>query len=1222
MPRIRPAAGVLLGVSALLTAMAWVPATALAQTSGAISIVSAGPDSSNNPYDLTVVADNTLGDTLTSMTVHLSQGSTDVYDINNMQPVDTTDPTNQTWQPAAPVSATALPAGTYTITVDATDTTGSNDEVDNGLAAGTIAISYSATTVSVTPSSTSVTLGSQSVTFSGTVTGTADDGNNTQVPIPGAQVSVSTDPSANITTDASGDFSYTDNSITQTTSYDFSVAAAGDGSYPAGDSGPIQIQANPATTSISVTPSETSISQGSEQIIFTGQVTAVPAGGGAPIDLSGVTVSVTGGGSSGQETTASDGSFSYEATGVSSATTFKFSVAAGPLYGDASTSVPIGEAAAQTSISMEQPSQTFVTQGATQVTFAGTVTVTPPGGGSSVGIGSGVPVTISVDGSVIATVNTDDASGDFSYTDTSVTQSTTFSFDVAATSLYGEADATQSIPVDPATTAITVTPSQQQIELGSQNVTFSGTVTMTPPGTTTPQNVGAGIPVTISGGGTNQTVTTDQNGDFNFPAVTGIPEATTYTFTVASATLYGGSNQTQAITAAQPAQSKITIPAPSVITFGSPSTTINGTVTGLNASSNQVPIAGASVYLNGGSTPVATTAANGSFSYQTPDLTATTPYTFSINADADNSLYTAASTPINAEFGVGSTTMSIASNPTVVSSGPQPVTFTGTVQVTPAGTGTTAESIGANVPVQVAINGGIPGSAGTTNANGVFTYSDPAAQPGNEYEFTVAGATYYNQATQDIAFNKESATLTVTPSQTTVTEGAQSVTFTGTATGMVPGGSTVFVSGAPVLLNGQAIPGGVTTDSNGKFSYTVSGIAKATSYDFSIAGTPTYTAATADIAISPTQATTRISGISISPSKLKYGQKTTLRGTVQYLSGTTWTNLGGTTVAVAEGTAKIANAKASTSGVFTATLPTTHGFGWTAMVSATTLTQQTTAIGNLTISVPMRVSAFGASLGVTGSVGTSGCLLVTAPVKYGPLTTVQVQYATRSRGPWHLLGRLQLHNTDRKAKGCSGQSESYFSGAIKAVDDNAYYRAVFIANDSFQGAVSKVIHSFRYATKITGYTVSPKSAKNDQVITMTGRLWHKTGRSWQPYANRSVWILYNEKGTPYWKKLGTKPVQTSSKGNFRQQAEVEGSNYSLVLYAEYFGSNVDLAARTPGVSVTIKAQSAGARVAPFTPSNVERTLSAQIAPPGAELKMLARQEELILGVTPTSIAIL
>ena len=190
------------------------------------------------------------------------------------------------------------------------------------------------------------------------------------------------------------------------------------------------------------------------------------------------------------------------------------------------------------------------------------------------------------------------------------------------------------------------------------------------------------------------------------------------------------------------------------------------------------------------------------------------------------------------------------------------------------------------------------------------------------------------------------------------------------------------------------------------------------------------------------------------------------------------------------------------------------------------------------------------------------------------------------------------------------------------MDDNAYYRADFPTNLSFQGAVSKVIHSFRYATKITGYSVSPTSIKTNQIVTMTGRLWRKTGRSWQPYAHRSVWIIYNEKGTPYWSKLGTKPVQTSSKGYFREQGRGSGGGYVVVMYAEYFGSNVDLATRSTGVGVTVKAQSAGTRLVAASPGTaVHPPLSAQLARAGQELSMLARQEQLILGLMPTNVPV-
>ncbi len=154
--------------------------------------------------------------------------------------------------------------------------------------------------------------------------------------------------------------------------------------------------------------------------------------------------------------------------------------------------------------------------------------------------------------------------------------------------------------------------------------------------------------------------------------------------------------------------------------------------------------------------------------------------------------------------------------------------------------------------------------------------------------------------------------------------------------------------------------------------------------------------------IGVTQAQTRISGVTISPAHLKYGQSATLTGTVQYLSGSTWTPLPDSVVYLAETSTSLGSVTASSTGAFTATLPTTHGPGWSATVDQAALTQQTTATGNLTFAVPMKVKSFAASLGVNDKVNVTGCLQVTAPVGYGPQTTVEIQYRA-----WH-EGRLEV----------------------------------------------------------------------------------------------------------------------------------------------------------------------------------------------------------------------
>jgi hypothetical protein len=1192
-----------LGVFALLTAMAWVPATALA-AGGNITVVSAGPDGSGNPYDLTVVAADANAQPISAMTVHLSQGSTDVADVT-MQASDTSDLSNQKFVPVSPIQAVNIPAGTYTITVDAAD----SSESDTGIAAGTIAITYTSTNVNVTPSPTFVTEGSQSVTFTGTVTGTAQDGSSTQVPIGGVPVSVS--DGAQVNTNASGVFHYTATNITQSTSYDFTVAAAGDGSYPAGDSGSIPISVQQAATSINVTPSQTSVSQGSEQIIFSGTVTAVPAGGGSAVPVPGASVTISGGGT-GQETTASDGTFSYEATGVSAATDFTFSVSGTSLYGSASTDVPIGTAQSTTNVSAS-PSQSFVTQGANNVTFTGQVTVTPPGGGATVPIGSGVPVQVSVGGVPTTTVTTD-SNGGFSYSATGIASSTDFNFSVSQSSLYTAGSDDVPMPAEQAATAINVTPSQSTIELGSQNVTFSGQVLMTPPGSTSQVAIGAGVPVNVSGGSFSTVVTTNATGSFSVP-VTGIAVATDFTFSVAQTGLYGQSSNLEHIAAAAPATTTINVASPAVITFGSPTATLTGTVVAVNASSTSVPLAGVTVNVSNGDQ--VTTNSSGQFTYQVSGISQPTTYTFSVSADS-NGLFTQAQTPVQVNVTPGTTALAVTTLPAVVNSGPQTVQFTVTVDVTPAGTGTSALAIGAGVQVLVSVNGGIPGPAGTTDSSGVVTDTITGVMPGNEYDFTIGQDPkgLYGAGNKDFSFNKQSTTLTVTPSQTSVTQGSQNVTFSGTITGSVMGGSPVPIQNAKVSLNGSSAPI-ATTDGAGSFSYTAKGIRAASTYVFSIAGTSTYTSGTASVAIGLSPAQTRIFGVTITPSKLKYGQTATLKGTVQYLGGSTWTGLGGVAIHLKEGATSLRSVTASSAGAFTARLPSTHGFAWSAMVNAALLTQQTTRAGNLIISVPMRFGTFHASLGTNGKVSASGCLIVTAPVKYGPTTSVQLQYKTSVRGAFHVLGRPALHNADRKAKGCTGANESFFSAAIKAASFNAYYRAVFPASNSFQRTVSQTIHSARTQTRITTFAVSPRTLKKGQIVTMSGRLWHKVSGTWREYAGRRVELIYNEKGTSFWSNLGT--VTTNSKGFFKQTAAGGGGNFTAIIYAQYSGSKTDLAARSAGIPVAIKDASAVAVQA--TPSSAKQ-LAAMMATTGPEATMLAEQERLILGIMPDTIPVL
>jgi hypothetical protein len=140
-----------------------VPATAYA--AGTITITFAGNPSSNEPAVLQI--DANASTPINSLTASLlsAPGGTDELDIpNSAFTFAQGSLTNGIWTATLP--AGAVPAGTYTVSVTATDTGG--DTATNA-DAGTFGFLYQPT-LTANPNVTAVSYGSQSVTFSGSLT--------------------------------------------------------------------------------------------------------------------------------------------------------------------------------------------------------------------------------------------------------------------------------------------------------------------------------------------------------------------------------------------------------------------------------------------------------------------------------------------------------------------------------------------------------------------------------------------------------------------------------------------------------------------------------------------------------------------------------------------------------------------------------------------------------------------------------------------------------------------------------------------------------------------------------------------------------------------------------------------------------------------------------------------------------------------------------------------
>jgi len=1053
----------LAGVAAALLTTALVPGAALAE--GNISLVSVGPDASGNPYDLSVVVNDGNNLQLSGMTVQVLDSGNNVVATPTMA-YSSGPYSAQAWTPTTPISQSALPAGTYTVSISATDTSESDS------LSGSFSYSYS-TSLAVTPSPATVGQGAQTVTFHGSLTGVAPGG--TPVSISGAPVSLSisgTSQGQVATTDSNGDFSYPVSGVTQSADYNFTVP--GTSTYN-GASDDVSVPVAQSMTSISVTPSPPSVTQGSQDVTFSGTISVTPPGGGSgPVGIgTGVPVFLSiNNGTPSQVTATTDaaGDFSYQAIGISQTSDYNFSVDSTSLYTSASDDVTIDANAAITTMTLV-PTPGTVTQGSQSVTFAGTVSIQPPGGAKT-GIGSGIPIFLSIGGGAPTQVTTTtDAAGDYSYTVQGITASTDYNFTVVATSLYTGTSQDEEVPVQQAPTTIAVGASPQFVTFGSQSVTFRGTVTALPPGSTSSVGVGTGVPIYLStNGGASTAVTT-------------------------------------------------------------------------------------------------TTNAAGSFSYTASNISADTNFTFSVGA---TSLYTAASDLVAVDVNPSTTNVAVTATPPDVNLGSSTVKFNGTVTVTPPGG--TAESIGPGVAVFLSVGSATPTQIGTTDASGRFADTITGVTQANDYTFNVQAASLYTTGsdTVPIGLDQLNTDVAVTPSQSTVTEGSQNVTFTGKVTGTAPGSSVPenLPAGVPVDLSINKGPAKqiALTNANSQFFYTATGISKVTDFNFSVGSTITYTTGNDDISIGVTPAKTRIASISITPAHLKYGQKATLTGSVQYLSGATWKPLPGQVVHLAEGKTSLGTVLAGPNGTFTASLPSTHGFGWSAMVAAGILTQQATATGNLSIAVPLKFQSFTATLGVNGDVSVHGCLQVTVPVNYAPLSKVALQYEASTRGPWRTLATVQLRDINGPASSCGSPDQSHFTASVHFKLPNAYYRADFPANFSFEGAVSKSFHLWKHLTKITGYSVAPVSVKTKQRITISGRLWQKL-RTWQGFGGQKVEYIYNDKGTSFWGSLDSSTA--SSKGYFKGFAQAGPGTFVAVVYAVYQGSKTDFEVRSPGIDVSI-----------------------------------------------------
>jgi hypothetical protein len=179
-----------------------------------------------------------------------------------------------------------------------------------------------------------------------------------------------------------------------------------------------------------------------------------------------------------------------------------------------------------------------------------------------------------------------------------------------------------------------------------------------------------------------------------------------------------------------------------------------------------------------------------------------------------------------------------------------------------------------------------------------------------------------------------------------------------------------------------------------------------------------------------------------------------------------------------------------------------------------------------------------------------GDSLLTGPLDY--------EYSRTAQGPWTTLG------TGKPVNDLScGTAGGRYPGSFTAPLPNAYYRAYAPAVPGQMSAVSQVIHLWKYSTRITGFTITPRSVSGGGKVTVFGRLWRLAGKR-TPDARQRIVIEFRYKNKTY--TLSHRLI-TDSAGRFRGTFAVPRTAAWLALFK---GGGKDFATASKAVLIKVR----------------------------------------------------
>jgi hypothetical protein len=414
--------------------------------------------------------------------------------------------------------------------------------------------------------------------------------------------------------------------------------------------------------------------------------------------------------------------------------------------------------------------------------------------------------------------------------------------------------------------------------------------------------------------------------------------------------------------------------------------------------------------------------------------------------------------------------------------------------------------------------------------------------------------------------------ITISADHTVISLDAPTATITGNVQVQNPDGSSAPYQGV-ILVEESWLGGGygtTTTDANGDYSYTVTPDYPGSFVGVHVQDTTVAAADSADILFTTRSSAAQINA-KLSATKISYGAKATVSGTLSYQSaaaGGAYRPAANRPVRVSSYPGdRVVSGQTDSAGKFTLTLPTSVSATWSIQVGG--------AIGDyllnnrilglpMQVNLPTAITKFHASLDRYWRVSLSGCLALAKPIQYATppvATALTIQYSVGTpNGPWRTLTKNLTLGLPCGTQGV------WFSRTVTAPANLVYYRAYYPGASGYLATTSGKSLAWKYADRITNFSVSPTVVASNGDITVKGQLQYYASSAWHNYGGQVVYIVFRQKGTSAWYWIVK--VTTNSAGRFAATVPVAGIG-SATWSAEFEGNSTHLATAPPGVYVRV-----------------------------------------------------